>query len=116
MESPRQAQPSMSRRRLLIWAIAGGALLVDGTIWAVYLATRSRESGSPLVSYTGHQQGIGPLGWAPDGARIASGARDGSVQVWEAATGHPILTYSGHLGEVTALGWSPDGTRIASAA
>jgi WD40 repeat protein len=50
----------------------------------------------------------------PDGMRIAPGAWDRTVQVWEAFSGKTLLTYRGHAGIVYAVAWSPDGKYIAS--
>jgi Tol biopolymer transport system component len=55
------------------------------------------------------------VAWSPDGRRIASGSRDNTVQVWDAANGGNVFTYRGHSEPVTAVAWSPDGRRIASA-
>lgn len=68
----------------------------------------------PLL-YLAHHAPVLALTWSPDSTRIVSADRQGSIEVWEAATGNPILTYSGHQARVRSLTWSPDGTRIASA-
>ena len=51
--------------------------------------------------------------WSPDGSRLASGADDSTVRVWEPTTGTIITTLSGHIGVAWAVAWSPDGTRLA---
>src|SRR5438067_693301 len=53
-----------------------------------------------------------------DGRRLASGAFDGSVRVWDAATGRELLTLQGYEeGDaygVTSVAFSADGGRLAS--
>jgi len=63
----------------------------------------------------GHIGGVSACAWSPDGTRLASAGRDGTLRVWEAASGAALLTLEGHGGGVTACAWSPDGTRLASA-
>ncbi len=70
--------------------------------------------GTTLLTYRGHSAGAMAVSWSPDGGRIASGARDRTVQVWDAETGQTLLTYRGHTDWVHAVAWSPDGRRIAS--
>src|SRR6266496_2892228 len=67
----------------------------------------------PIAMYKGLDYVLN-VAWSPDGARIASGGRDSTVQIWNTSTGKRLLTYRGHLHGVLALAWSPDGTRIAS--
>ena len=52
--------------------------------------------------------------FSPDGARIATGGWDGTVQLWDAATGKQIWNRPGHFDQVSSVAFSPDGTRIAS--
>jgi WD40 repeat protein/serine/threonine protein kinase len=56
-----------------------------------------------------------PVAYSPDGSRIATGAPDGTVPVWDTRTGRLLLQPSLHTGGVWALAYSPDGTRLASA-
>jgi tetratricopeptide (TPR) repeat protein/WD40 repeat protein/serine/threonine protein kinase len=44
-----------------------------------------------------------------DGTRAATACRDGSIQVWDAATGKPVGKPLRPLHPVRALAWSPDG-------
>ena len=55
------------------------------------------------------------MSWSPDGSRLATGSRDGTAKVWDAAGGQELLTLKGHTGVVTSVSWSPDGTRLATA-
>ena len=72
-------------------------------------------TGETGVTYRGHTAWVRRgLAWSPDGMRIASGAWDRTVQVWEAFSGKTLLTYRGHAGIVYAVAWSADGKYIAS--
>src|SRR6266516_909131 len=71
-------------------------------------------AGTILCTYWGHAHYVHTVAWSPDGARLASGSRDKTVQVWEAATGKPVLSFHSNAPIVHALAWSPDGTRLAS--
>jgi WD40 repeat protein len=54
------------------------------------------------------------VAWSPDGKRLVSTGKDGTVRVWDATNGQHLDVYLGHSGWLEALAWSPDGTRIAS--
>ena len=41
-------------------------------------------SGETLFTYRGHTKGVEAIAWSPDGMRIASGADDDTVHVWQA--------------------------------
>ena len=67
----------------------------------------SRSRGTPAASTS--------VAFSPDGKRLASASRDGTVKVWDAATGQETLTLKGHTGRVRSVAFSPDGKRLASA-
>jgi WD40 repeat protein len=54
------------------------------------------------------------VGLDPDAGLLATGAADGSVCVWDAATGRPLRILRGHPSRVSAIGFSPDGASLAS--
>ena len=62
----------------------------------------------------GHRDVVNSVSWSPDGTRLATGSRDGTAKVWDAASGRERLTLRGHAGRVLSVSWSPDGTRLAT--
>lgn len=61
-----------------------------------------------------HQLRVDTMEWSPTGQFIASGSRDGTVRIWDAATGEQLEQID--LGEgvhVNSVAWSPDGNKLA---
>jgi WD40 repeat protein/serine/threonine protein kinase len=75
---------------------------------------RRQAEGTPLV-LRGHASNIYSVCYNPDGTRLASASKDGTVKVWDATSGAPIATLRGHTHWVFSVCYSPDGTRLASA-
>jgi WD40 repeat protein len=50
-----------------------------------------------------------------DGARLASGANDNTIRIWDLADATEARTVFGHEGFVLAVAFGPDGTALASA-
>ena len=66
--------------------------------------------------FTGHLAPIRALSFAPDGHHAASGARDGTVILWNLDTGRALVQLERNLGfGVNALAFTPDGSRLLSA-
>jgi eukaryotic-like serine/threonine-protein kinase len=69
-----------------------------------------------LPTLTGLQKAAQGVCFSPDGTRLASACRDGTVKVWDARTGkEEALDLKGHKGNATSVCFSPDGTLLASA-
>lgn len=51
---------------------------------------------------------------SPDGRWIASGARDGTLRIYDAGSGSLLRSWAGHTGEVTTIAFSADSVLVAS--
>src|SRR5262249_37631910 len=52
------------------------------------------------------------LAFLPDGKRIVTSGKDGTVRLWDVETGKEIRQFTGHEGPVRCLALSPDGKRL----
>lgn len=90
-------------------AVAGRADSGDSSTITVF----DSSTGSLLKSITTSRAKL-EIAMSPDGHRIAGGADDGRLVVWNTDTGEAVNTLGGHNGGVEVIAFSPDGTRIAS--
>ncbi len=79
-------------------------------------ASRPGNLRHRLAWLPGHSSHISSVVFSPDGQRIASGAWDNTIRLWDAASGECLLTLRGHESSVASVAFSPDGQRIASGA
>src|SRR5262249_44957121 len=58
---------------------------------------------------------VNGVAFSPDGERLASPGRDGTIKTWNSRPGkEPIHTWTGHSGTVVAVAFHPDGNYLAS--
>ncbi|RYP25336.1 hypothetical protein DL767_008431 [Monosporascus sp. MG133] len=67
-----------------------------------------------LSTLEGHGDLVNSVAFSPDGSWLASGSRDCTIKVWDAATGACLSTLKGHGKLVASVAFSPDGSRLAS--
>jgi uncharacterized protein with WD repeat len=77
-------------------------------VWDAVNAREIRTLGT-------HADRVNGVDFSPDGARLATACRDGTVKLWDAATGLELTTLHGHRGSVVGVTFSPDGRRLATA-
>lgn len=67
-----------------------------------------------MASFSGHSFAVTSLSFHPDGKRLASGAWDGTVRIWDLARAKELYPRVGHTGEIHAVAVSADGRILAS--
>jgi WD40 repeat protein len=74
------------------------------------------EIPKPLISVSAHSgSGVTCLALSPDGKRVATGASDGTVKLWDAESLKQLSSLPGaHTGGVKSVQFSPDGKTLAS--
>jgi tetratricopeptide (TPR) repeat protein len=55
------------------------------------------------------------LAWSPDGSRLASGSKNGTIAIWDTASGGLLMHMLSPEHVPIELAWSPDGNCLASA-
>jgi hypothetical protein len=61
-----------------------------------------------------HEDWVEAVAFSPDGKWLATGSRDGTVRVWEAATKQEVTAPMVHESTVKAIAFSPDGKWLAT--
>jgi len=85
--------------------------------YALYYNDNPDQLPLPWASnLQGHTSQVNSVAFSPDGKRLATGAADHTVKIWDFATGKDVLTLQGHTSQVTSVAFSPDGKRLATGA
>lgn len=77
-------------------------------------ASRRFETVEAAIRWLG-DVGLTAAVFSPDGARLATGAADGTVEVWETATGKMLWSVAAHKAPVAGVAFDHDGRLLASA-
>ncbi|MBD3189391.1 MAG: DUF4062 domain-containing protein [Candidatus Heimdallarchaeota archaeon] len=67
-----------------------------------------------LRTFEGHTHEVRACAFSPDGTKILTASRDGTLKLWDISTGELLQKLEGHTQGVTACAFSPDGTKVLS--
>jgi WD40 repeat protein len=91
---------------------------VAGTIIPVPRNQRVLPARAPtwrcVHTLVGHSNAVTSVAFSPDGATLASGSEDKTIEIWKLEAGKRWYTLTGHSDWVTCVAFSPDGATLAS--
>ncbi|MEG4014065.1 MULTISPECIES: serine/threonine-protein kinase [unclassified Microcoleus] len=91
---------------------------VAGTIIPVPRKQRVLPARAPtwrcVHTLVGHSNAVTSVAFSPDGATLASGSEDKTIEIWKLEAGKRWYTLTGHSDWVTCVAFSPDGATLAS--
>ncbi len=85
-------------------------LIADNRLARLYDAS----TGDLIHTLDGHATDVTAVAFDRGGTRIASGAADGTVAIWNAVSGSRLLEIAAHADAVEGLTFTPDGLRVIS--
>lgn len=72
------------------------------------------DTGGLIAALDGHRAGVTFAGFSPDGDRLVTTSRDGTVRLWDARSGAPLWTHTGHEDGVWSARFDAAGDRVLS--
>ena len=73
------------------------------------------DDWTELAALRGHERTICAVSWSPDGKRLASGARDNSIRIWNVESRQEEHCIADNGDVVHCVVWLPDGLQLAAA-
>jgi WD40 repeat protein/uncharacterized caspase-like protein len=72
----------------------------------------SDAANGKLLKSFAHSSPVSAVAFSPNGARVASGDRNGNVRLWDVSSGQALWTYSLTNKSLRSIRFSPDGRQI----
>jgi WD40 repeat protein/chitodextrinase len=69
------------------------------------------DNGATVQVFTGHDDRVNDVAFAPDGDTVVTASDDGTVRRYDVVTGELIRVYTGE-GKINAVAFSPDGLEL----
>jgi WD40 repeat protein len=74
------------------------------------------DNSEPARMLAGHRAPVSAVAYSPDGSRLASGAQDGEVILWNVADGKAVLKLPRLTDRIVGVALAPDSKRVAAVA
>src|SRR5260370_2441799 len=97
---------------LPVWALSPDGTPIASLSGGNHMQSWNAFTGSKLNAYQSQGKSVNVIACSPASRSIATGSKDGTVQVWSGNTGPEI--YHGDSSTVLNIMWSPDGKSIAA--
>src|SRR5262249_52962549 len=91
-----------------------GKLLASGGYFPHAISLWDVATGKELRTCNGHTNGLGLFVSSPDGARLASASKDGTIRLWDVTTGKEVWSAVADKDRVFVVQFSPDGKTLTS--
>ncbi len=101
---------------LAVAPVATGFIAAAERGGAVTLFALGTGSGSVARTLPAHRADATAVAFSPEGDLLATGARDGTLALWNPASGAQVGKLGGHSAAVLDLTFAPDGHLLASSA
>ncbi|MEU6117058.1 TIR domain-containing protein [Streptomyces sp. NPDC047117] len=119
LDSPQRRRRAGDDVTAVAWDPKGRHLLRAGQDG---LLPRTLPGGAATGAHWWGSGGATAAAWSPDGTRVASGTRDGTVRIWHATTGKPVRRQprdatggaEQHGRGARSVAWSPDSRHVAA--
>lgn len=108
----------------LAWSPDNSQLAAAGEHNAIYIydtnllgaaaPPRPSEYPKPVKVLEGHSEVITALSWSKTNNKLASGARDCLIKIWETISWTLLRTIAAHQGTINCLAWNPNATILCS--
>ncbi|MGO9915767.1 MAG: WD40 repeat domain-containing serine/threonine protein kinase [Isosphaeraceae bacterium] len=115
--------PAATREAIILAGRSPVAWSPDGRLLATRGTATDPDRGTLVIFNAAMWNEVGRLrasvglksaDWSLDGARIALGSSDGTVQICEVATGRVLKSMTARSGGIQTVAWSPDGRMLAT--
>jgi WD40 repeat protein len=88
---------SAPRSNSLVFSPDGTFLVSDNgpeiILWDIEARAMSKLPGNRMATFRGHSDDVQDIAVSPDGTRIASGASDRTIRLWNVKSGKPIIPF-----------------------
>jgi WD40 repeat protein len=125
-------QAAKAEAALAAGNVSAAARVITAARWQLPVLPKDLPANVVRVLGAGrlrHGDRVNALCYSPDGSKLATGSRDGTVRLWEVGNGREVMVYRGHEAakvveekgkedanvlRVPGVSFSPDGKRVAS--